>query len=136
MRPPSGALWLTRLVILTIAATWAWAALNKLIAIRDAGSATTLPEWLRSSWVWGPAVAVEILVASLLASGSERAGLVLGLCLLAAYSSVLVLVPNASACGCGLDLGADPLARNAFLGSLHVLGFALICGLRTDEAQD
>lgn len=114
---------------------WAFAALSK--------SADLLLPLTRSGPTWVDqfprpliicAIVIELATAGLLIAGQRFGGLAMGAFLLAAFTALLVAFPikEGQTCGC---LGAmvsgtlidavDPLLRNAFLGSAHVLALAL-----------
>jgi len=81
------------------------------------------------------ASSTELLVSLCLFAGLRRIGLIGGLMLLAVFSGVLVVfpVPEGQSCGrAGSIVGAsgaesiDPIIRNGFLSSLHILGLVLV----------
>jgi len=79
--------------------------------------------------------AAELAAAILLLFGWRTRGIIVGICLLAAFTILLVVFPlrDGQECGClgSLPNGyriqyIDPFVRNAFLSSVHLLAFVSV----------
>lgn len=128
-------------LVWALGAGWAAAGLLKVTGVVMMDEATAEPVWTDRfpDEVVVVTGVFEVMVAVLLLFGRTRAGVVMGVVMLAGFACALMAwpVPEGQACGCmgrgmsaGMDSQATALARVALFASLHVLAWA--CVLRRD----
>jgi uncharacterized membrane protein YphA (DoxX/SURF4 family) len=122
---------LAGVLIVLLATYWASVGLGKIAGVLMTTDATMPSQWSDQfpSWLIVGVAACEVSTAILMVLGRPRTGLVLGLTMLAVFSAALLLVPirPGQPCGCGglIDNATDPIIRNGFFASLHVLALVL-----------
>ena len=126
--------WVGGLTVVALGAFWSFVGISKLV---DLGSLSEPGRWIDQFPVslLAAAAVLEVAAGAAILLGRRVPGLCMGAVLLAAFTIALVARPPApgQSCGClgsaanGTALaGMDPHLRNAFLGTLHILGLASV----------
>lgn len=122
--------------VIALGLFWSFAGISKMVDLAMPATRET-GQWIDQfpAWLIVTGAAAEVVAGAAILTGRRLAGLVLGALLLSAFTVLLVVRPPApgQSCGClgsaantGMLATMDPLLRNGFLGTLHVLALASV----------